>query len=344
MTNSFLMSWGLFVLSAAVIVVAGAKLSHYGDQIARLTGLGGLWIGAILMAGATSLPEILTDVSAVLIHAPDLAVGDLFGSSMANMLILGIIDLAHRQKRVWQQAAIEITLMASLAGVLTALASLFISLRADMDTRVAELETLFIAVLYVLGMRIVYRQENTKHRRRELERVAAVAKEHKVGTPSGRSELRRAAIGFGVAALVILGAAPVLAISAAEIARLSGVSTTFIGTSLLAISTSLPELVTSLAAVRLGAFDLAVGNLFGSNAFNMCALFIVDMAYPAGPLLTSVSSNHAVTALAAILLMNIGLMGIIYRAEKRFLLIEPDSALMIVGYGMAMWVLYLVGG
>lgn len=339
-----LVAAGLFLLSSVVIVLAGTKLSHYGDQIAKLTGLGGLWVGAILMAGATSLPEVFTDVSAALIHAPDLAVGDLFGSSMANMLILGIIDLAHRQKRVWQQADIEHTLMASLATVLTVLAALFISLRADIDVRLAEVETLFIAVLYVFGMRIVYRQEDAKRRLKEWDRV--------VGEEDGRgnaasgtpSELRRAAIGFGIASVIILGAAPVLAMSAAEIARLSGISTTFIGTSLVAIATSLPELVTSLAAVRLGAFDLAVGNLFGSNAFNMCALSLVDVAYPAGPLLTSVNASHAITALVAILLMNVGLMGIIYRAEKRFMLLEPDSLLMIAGYALGMWLLFRIEG
>jgi cation:H+ antiporter len=88
-----LVPWAIFLLSAAVIVYAGTKLSRYGDQIADLTGLGGLWIGVVLMASATSLPEIFTDVSAALMHAPDLAAGDLFGSNMANMLILGIIDL-----------------------------------------------------------------------------------------------------------------------------------------------------------------------------------------------------------------------------------------------------------
>jgi cation:H+ antiporter len=102
-----LMPWAIFLASAAVIVYAGAKLAHYGDPIAILTGLGGLWIGVVLMAGATSLPEIFTDVSAALLDVPDLAAGDLFGSNMANMLILGLIDLLHRQKRVWQQATLQ---------------------------------------------------------------------------------------------------------------------------------------------------------------------------------------------------------------------------------------------
>ena len=141
----------------------------------------------------------------------------------------------------------------------------------------------------------------------------------------------------------ILVAAPFLANSATQIAETTGVSSTFIGTSLVAIVTSLPEMVTTFAAVRLGAFDLAVGNLFGSNAFNMAILFIADLAYWKGPLLAAVDSTHAVTAFVSILLMTVGIMGIIYRAEKRFLFIEPDSALMILGYLLGMGLIFSLG-
>jgi cation:H+ antiporter len=152
--------------------------------------------------------------------------------------------------------------------------------------------------------------------------------------------LHRAIIRFILCALALLVAAPFLAWSANRIAEETGVGATFIGTSLVAITTSLPELVTAVAAVRLGAFDLAVGNLFGSNAFNMAAFLFADLAYREGDLLSSLNSVHALTALWSILMMNIGLMGIIYRAEKRFILIEPDSLLMIVSYILGLWLLF----
>jgi cation:H+ antiporter len=164
-----------------------------------------------------------------------------------------------------------------------------------------------------------------------------MAKQDTIGR---RAEVRRAVTGFSLGALALLVAAPFLAWSAGRIAEATGTSTTFVGTSLVAITTSLPELVTAVAAVRLGAFDLAVGNLFGSNAFNMAAFMFADLAYRDGGLLSSVSSTHALTALWSILMMNIGLMGIIYRAEKRFLLIEPDSLLMIVSYVLGLWLLF----
>lgn len=334
------MIWLFFIASAAVIVVAGTKLSHYGDRIADLTGLGRLWIGVVLMAAATSLPEVFTTISAGLMNAPDLAAGDLFGAGLSNMLTLGLIDLLHRNKRVWQQAAFEHTLVASLAMVLTGLAAFFVLFRFQVEHAGVGLGSLLLLLLYVLGMRLVFRQEDVKRLQREQQLVAEAEAMREDAHMAKRVALRRAGIGFAVAALALLAAAPFLAYSGREISESTGISGMFIGTSLVAITTSLPELVTSLAAVRLGAFDLAVGNLFGSNAFNMAAFAFADMAYREGPLLSSVSSAHAMTALWSMLLMNIGLMGIIYRVEKRYLLIEPDSMVMILGYVLGLWLLY----
>jgi cation:H+ antiporter len=331
--------WVVFVLSAAAIVFAGTALSRYGDQIAEFTGLGRLWIGVVLMAAATSLPEVLTTMSAGWMDAPDLAAGDLFGAGLSNMLTLGLVDLLYHQKRVWRQAALEHTLTAALAMALTAVAAFFVLLRVNVTHLGVGLGSLTLLILYVLGMRLVFRQEDMKRREREQEAlVAGMADRRAAG--ARRPELQRAVIRFSAAVLVLLVAAPFLAWSAARIAEETGTSATFIGTSLVAITTSLPELVTSIAAVRLGAFDLAVGNLFGSNAFNMAAFLFADMAYRGGGLLNEVSPAHAMTALWSILMMTIGLMGIIYRAEKRFLLIEPDSLLMIVAYVLGLWLLF----
>jgi cation:H+ antiporter len=323
-------AWAIFVVSAAVIIYAGAKLSLHGDRIAKITGVGGLWIGVVLMAAATSLPEIITDVSAALIDAPDLAAGDLFGSSMANMLILGIIDLLHRQKRVWQHAATEHSLTAGLALLLTALATFLVLSGAGPSVLGVGLGSTLLVLLYLLGMRVVFRQETMKQR----ERRAAAAEEEKAGA------LRRSVIGFSVAAGALLVAGPFLASSANTIAEQTGISSTFIGATLLGITTSLPELATAVAAVRLGAFDLAVGNLFGSNAFNMAAFFFVDVAYRRAPLFDAVDEAHALTAVWSMLLMAIGLMGIVYRAERRFLMAEPDSLLMIAAYALGLWLLF----
>jgi cation:H+ antiporter len=340
MADSMFISWAVFLASAVVIVYAGAKLSHYGDQIATLTGLGGLWIGVVLMAGATSLPEVFTTVSAALIDSPDLAAGDLFGAGMTNMLTLALIDLFHRQKKVWQQAALDHALSAGLAMFLTGFAAFFVLFGLDVKHAGVGLGSMLLVIFYILGMRVIFRQESVRRRLREYEAVVEAVADEEAKRATKREGLRKASIGFATATAGLLVAAPFLASAANQIAELSGVTATFIGTSIVAITTSLPELVTAFAAVRIGAFDLAVGNLFGSNAFNMGAFFFVDVAYGSGPLFNAVSDAHALTALWSIMLMSLALMGIIYRVEKRYLLIEPDSLAIIIGYCLGLWLLF----
>ena len=155
------------------------------------------------------------------------------------------------------------------------------------------------------------------------------------GAPSPRIVIGR----FVVSALTILAAAPLFAGAAKDIADHSGLSSTFVGTFLVGLSTSVPELVSSLAAVKMGAYDLAVGNLFGSNAFNMAIFFLMDVASPT-PIFAALDPTHAVTALFAVVLMALGAAAIVYRAERRYWMIEPDSLLMVAVYVVALWLVF----
>jgi cation:H+ antiporter len=155
--------------------------------------------------------------------------------------------------------------------------------------------------------------------------------------------LRRALVGFGGAALVILVAARYLAASAAEIATLLGVSTGFIGIVLLALTTSLPELVVTLVSVRAGWFDLAVGNILGSNSFNMVILLVLDIADGPTPLLSQVEPGVLVAALFAILLMGQVLLEILNRAEERVWYLEPNAVLLVATYGLGVYLAYQAG-
>lgn len=123
-----------------------------------------------------------------------------------------------------------------------------------------------------------------------------------------------------------------VAISANEMAHQTGVGETFVGTSLLAVITSLPELIVSLAALRLGAYDLAVGNLFGSDAANMSVLLVVDIAYTRGPILAAVDPAQTVAAVGAILLMALALSAIVHGFATRVRRLEPDGVIVLVAY------------
>jgi cation:H+ antiporter len=331
------MSWAIlnFALAAALVIAAGSVLARAADAIADRTGIGRIWIGSVLLAAATSLPELMTDVSAVQINRPNLAAGDLFGSSLANMLILALIDLTAPRKQVLRQVAFENSLAAALAIALNSIVAVFILARPQFRVARVSPESLILVLIYLLGTRAVYRNGMI---------AAVAAAEPQAGTRAQRRRaLRRAASEFAAGAAVIFFAAPYLASSAGRIADLSGLGTTFVGTLLLGLSTSLPELVTSIAAVRMGSFDLAIGNLFGSNSFNMLVFVAMEFASPA-PIFARLSTVNALTACLATALMSLGLASIVYRAERRFRILEPGSALMLLGYAAALWAVYLYAG
>jgi cation:H+ antiporter len=179
-----------------------------------------------------------------------------------------------------------------------------------------------LGLAYLFGMRMIYMDQKLSAQLHTGDPELATA-------ASRPPALAKALAGFAMASLVIVLAAPYLAEASGEIAELSGLGGTFVGTTLVAMSTSLPELVASLAALRMGAADLALGNILGSNVFNMALLLPLDLAYP-GELFADVSMTHALTALSAIVVTAVVVMGQLYQVERRVRLVEPDGWLIVV--------------
>lgn len=320
-----------FLFCAFLLIVAGSRLAYDGDTVADRTGIGGVWIGALLLAMATSLPELVADVTAGIHGFADLAVGDVIGSGLANMLILAVVDIVFiirfRKTSLFKKTTGGHAELAILAITLTAMAALFIQLAGLAPALGWQigLGPAVIAVVYVGGVWLNFRT------RRKVDDLPVA--------PPGRP-LAPALIGILVSTVVIIGAAPFMVDAAQYIAVRTGLGATFFGTMFLAAVTSFPELVVSLSALRLGAFDMVVGNLFGSNAFNMFVIFFVDVAYRKGPLLAAVSRVHIISALFLMLMMGIGLVAALTRGRQRSALLLPDSLLLIGAYAIGMYTIY----
>jgi cation:H+ antiporter len=270
------------------------------------------------------------------IGAIDLAVGDLLGSCLFNLLILGVLDMLFRSRgRMLSPQTAAHALGAITSILLTSLVLLFILWGARASLLGVGVGTIVIAACYLFCLRWVY----ADHRYGKSDLMAPAVESPVVGeyTP------RHATIGYLVSTAVIFGAAPMLARTAEHLAEVTGLGGTFVGTTLLALTTSLPELVTTSAALRMGSFDMAVGNIFGSNCFNIAILLGVDIFYRGGALLTDISPTHSVTAVAVIIVTAVATMGLLYRAEKRYWLVEPDAALVIVLVLAAVALVYHVG-
>jgi cation:H+ antiporter len=321
------------MLSAGAVAAAGYRLARDGEIISEGTGLGGMWVGAILIAAATSLPELLTDVNAVWQGRPSLAVGDLFGSCMANMMLLAVADLLTRHTRILTRVAVNQALVGTLAICLIAVAAIGVAIGPAFAVGVFGPATLVIGLGYVGGMYIL-----DKNRGEPPFRTPEQAAEAR---PS-RSALRAAVVGFGAAAVVILVAAPYLAASTAAVAEQLGIGEGFAGMLLLALVTSLPEAAVSATGVRTGAYQLAVGNLLGSSCFNMVVLVPLDVVHGTSPILGDVTRSLAVGAMFAIVLTGMAMMDVLNKSERRVWLVEPWPAFMVLTYLVGMYLMYAV--
>lgn len=305
-----ILPWLKFALCAALIGFAGPVLTHYGDIIARLTGLSRTWIGLVLLATATSLPELFTGISAVTVaDAPNIAVGDALGSCVFNLMMLVVLDALSRDEPVYRRIEQSHILTAGFGVILIGSAGALLLLSGNglgFQFLHISIYTPFIIVLYLVAMRAAFVYE------RRTKPPPPMIKDETTIT------LTMALTRYAAAAAVVVVAGSWLPFIGQDIAETMGWRTTFVGTLFIAGATSLPELVVTISALRLGAVDMAIANLLGSNLFDILILAFDDIAYTKGPLLASVSPAHAVTAFAAVIMSGIFIVAILYRPETRF--------------------------
>jgi cation:H+ antiporter len=189
-----------------------------------------------------------------------------------------------------------------------------------------------LLLLYFVAMRLVFAYE----KRRVAEYLGEVAEQAERRQWSPRSVYGN----FALHAFIVMAAATFLPLVAARIAVVTGLGATYVGSVFVAVSTSLPEVVVSREALKMGAVDLAVGNVLGSNLFNMAILGLDDFFYFPGPLLAHISPAHALTALAAIAMTAIMIVSLIYRSRHRVLYFPWSSVGILAVYGVLSVLLY----
>jgi cation:H+ antiporter len=328
MTAPFLMFVGL----AAVIVVAAMFLSRCADGLADQTGLGRTITGLVLLAGATSLPEFSIGFSAVRMGAVDLTAGDVLGSSLVNLLILAILDLFTRQRGPMLSSQSAAHAMSGVVALLmTALVVMGIVLKSDRTFWNLGAVSWGLLLTYAWCTRLLYLDQ----------RVSQKAAKAEAGHEAGpRWPLAVNVGGFAACGLVIFFVAPRLAHVADELASLTGLGRSFFGTVFIATMTSLPEAVSTFAALRMKATDMAIGNILGSNAFNMLILALTDSA-SSQPVLSLVAPVHLVTAACVLVATCAVILSLLHRAERRWLIFEPDAVLVILLVVGGMYLVYL---
>jgi cation:H+ antiporter len=307
------MIWIEFIFCAGLVFWTGSLLSKYGDVIAEKTGLGRVWLGAILIAGVTSLPELASGISAVAwLNAPNLAAGAALGSCLFNLALIAIMDLLYQPGRVLAKAQEVHILSAGLGVLLLGIVAMGVLIGSQMNGFGGwgvSLLSLVIIVLYGIGGRMIARLEK--------ERMSEVLEKEAQVNAYDSISARRAYIVFVLSAIGIVILGIWLSFIGDRLAATTGLSTSFVGNLFLAISTSLPEIAASLAAIRLGAIDLAIGNVLGSNLFNITLFSIYDLADGQANFWASLTNANAFAAVMTIMMTGVVIISLMYRASPK---------------------------
>ncbi|WP_223642005.1 sodium:calcium antiporter [Planococcus sp. 4-30] len=317
----------IFIVAAALTVFASIKLSQYADVISSKTAMGGMMVGTLLLAGATSLPEVSTSFSAAAIGNADIAVGNMIGSNLFNLFILAGFDFLLRRRRILDRASRN-NIYTSLLGILlTVLVIMALWLRLDTQILGVGLDALIIAITYIVGMVAINKLPSL-----DPEAEAIAESEEEPDNPSASLSPKAAIVRFIIAALVILAAGTALSITGDQIAIITGIGSSFIGSFLIAAATSLPEAISVFVALRLSNVNMAVGAILGSNIFNMIILALSDPVYTAGTIISGVSGANMIIAVGVLIMSLLALLSLYRKDSKSTLSYALPSVIILIVY------------
>ncbi len=316
------MHWITFLLTSTAIVLAGIKLASFGEAIGERSGIGQGWIGLLFLATITSIPELTTTVTGATIGVPNIALGNALGSNLFNIAIIAVMDIFLlgrgpflRLVKPYHAAS------GGIAILLTVLVMLGITVAPNAAILGVNPISFIILFTYVVGVFLLYHIEKRDG-----------------GEAEGTKEtmgLRRAIVGFCFSGGVIIVSGIFLIHASKVIVEETALSASFMGAILVAIATSLPELATSIGALKIKAYDMIVGNLFGSNMFNILTIFFADVAFRRGAIFAALEdgqTDQLILASLGIGITVIATTAIVYRSKRRVLGMGGDAALILIAY------------
>lgn len=335
------MVWLKFVICAVIVIFAGTRLSKYGDAISEKTGLSGAWVGLLLLATITSMPELVAGASSVALvdpPQPNLTVGMVMGSNLFNLIIIGILDIQYRGAPLLAVISKQHILSAGLCVLIISIAGIGVFIADDPNDWSIDRIGIFSLLLlpaYLISLNLLSGFE----RRLEQEYI----KEETEELNYSHMSWRRTYLMFGIASIVIIAASMWLAIIGDDIADETGWEASFVGSLFLAVISSLPELAVCTAALRLGAVDMAVADVLGSNMFNTGIIIASsDAFFSQGSILSASTSGLAWAALIAIVMTCVVVAGIMLPSKRKiFRVVSWEPPLLFALWILGAYVLFV---
>jgi cation:H+ antiporter len=345
----------VFAVSAAAIWWAGTRLERYADRISEHTGLGQAFTGMMLLATATSLPELATTITAVaVLDNPTLAVHNLLGGVAMQTGLIAVADIAKGRRGALTFFSPRYALLIEGVGLLMLLQLVLAGVTAGGRPALlsVSLWSVLILAAYLAVMYGVHRYRGqprwTPSRMDDLPEevraqfVDADAPGERRTDEASRKALRRSWLLFAAMSAVVLIGGWFATHSAEALAERTGIGSAFMGATLLAVATSLPEVSTTIAAARGQRYTVAISNVFGSNLFDISLLLLADALYRDGAIIAHAEPSVAFVGAIGAIMTCVFLWGLMERENRTVLGIGWDSAIALGVYLGGMAVLYAI--
>ena len=333
----FAANLAIFAAAAAVIGYSGMKVSSLADELADRTGLGEVVAGALFVGASTSLPGAITSVSTAWQGFPELAIGNALGGLTAQTLFIAVADAAYRRANLEHAAATPVGVAQGVLLVSLLCIALIASIVPGIAAFGVHPASFVLPVSYVFGLFLLRSVQQN-----DLWLVKQTDETREEMSDPGQSDDGRGSgtlwTLFALYAGMTAAAGYFVGETSISLVTLTGVSKTLFGTTFTAIANSLPELVTALAAVRIGAVNLAVGEIIGGNAFEVLFLSLADFVTDK-PIYQAFTPKDQGTALFAMLMVSVVILGILKREKSGIFNIGFESVLVYVLYAMSVGLL-----
>ena len=335
----------LFVGASALVWFAGTRLSRYADQFAERTGIGHAVVGALLLGGITSLPEVATTVTASSIGDAGIAVNNLFGGVALQVTLLVVGDITVGNRSLSSAATSRALQLHGIAGIFLLSVSAAIIVLGDASIGHIGVGSLVIFLLFVGAFSLISYLESldwwksNPEQRTGIQRVKESSRQREERDDKGMNHESfgevagsRLFLYLVLASLAVLVGGYIVVKAGEAIATQTGIGSSLVGAILVAISTSLPELSTTTSAIKLKEYNMAFSNILGTNLFDVGLIFVADLLYTKGPILNEVGDFSVFAAMLGVLLTTVYVVGLSVRYQKTFLRMGYDSIIALAIY------------
>jgi cation:H+ antiporter len=320
----------VFAAAAAVVLVCGVAVTFQAEHLARDTGLGQAITGAVFLGAMTSLSGLITSLSAAWEdHAP-LAFSNAVGGIAVQTTFLALADMLYRKANLEHAVASEANLVQAAVLVVLLCMPLVAAFSPEFTLLGIHPVSILLVAAYVFGLRLVSGAQHAPMWRPRLTRETYSEQEQARG--AGRRRLLVRWTVFLLLAALVAFAGWLLARAALAIAAHTGLSEGIVGTLFTATTTSLPEAVIAVAAVRRGALALAVGNIIGGNTFDVLFLSFSDLAFRGGSIYHAVTAEQYFWLALSLVMSAVLLLGLMRRETHGIGNIGFESTLVLVCY------------